>query len=313
MFRKRTGILLLLVLGLCASPAWAVFENVNVSPRSRAMGDAGVAVADDAFAPYLNPAGLAAIDGSALGTSYVRPYGLAFTDLIYAGGVIPLGGRLGAIGFGFRSFGVDWKSHDLETGKEESADLLSEKTFTLSHGICLYEDLHSAIGFGYALNLYELAFGRTMGYESGVEDSWDPGSDRVVGVDLALLVTLHERTRLGILAKNANNPQIGQDDEAIRQRLHGGIAYEPYIGVTTTFEFENVLGEEIQYHGGLEMEIVEGFDLRFGTMVRPNKMTAGFGYQVQGVGLNYGFSTGGGALDSSHQFGLTYAWGGEAQ
>jgi hypothetical protein len=30
------------------------------------------------------------------------------------------------------------------------------------------------------------------------------------------------------------------------------------------------------------------------------------------VGVDYGFSTGGGTLESTHQFGLRLSWGGEA-
>jgi hypothetical protein len=46
-------------------------------------------------------------------------------------------------------------------------------------------------------------------------------------------------------------------------------------------------------------------------MTQPSKLTAGFGYEVKGLGLNYAFSTGGGTLDGSHQFGLSLTWGGE--
>jgi hypothetical protein len=42
-------------------------------------------------------------------------------------------------------------------------------------------------------------------------------------------------------------------------------------------------------------------------------LTGGFGYTFENFGVNYGFSTGGGTLDSTHQFGLQFAWGGEAQ
>ena len=61
------------------------------------------------------------------------------------------------------------------------------------------------------------------------------------------------------------------------------------------------------------MLIVENFALRAGVLTNPNKLTAGFGYSLSGLGVQYGFSTGGGTLDSTHQFGLNYTWGGEAQ
>ena len=310
MIRKLTGLLAALAIGLTALPARAVFENVDVSPRARAMGDAAVAVGDPAYAAYFNPAGLAGLERPALATSYVRPYALDFTDLIYVGGAFRIGDLPGSFGFGVRRFAVDWDDEDLETGETESVDLLSEGTYTLSYGMPIYEDLHSSVRFGGSLNLYNLEFGPTLDVADG-GTATDPGSDTVAGLDVGLLVTVHERTRLGVLVKNLNNPQIGVDEEELQQRIHGGLAYEPYIGVITTFEFENVLGEEVQYHGGIEMAVAEGLFIRCGAMTQPSKLTAGFGYEVEGLGLHYGFSTGGGTLDSSHQFGFTLTWGGE--
>ncbi len=92
MIRNWTGPLLALALCLCALPAAASFDNVSVSPRARAMGEAGVALADDAFAPYFNPAGLAILAEPTAGASYIRPFALSFADFVYFGGAVPLGG-----------------------------------------------------------------------------------------------------------------------------------------------------------------------------------------------------------------------------
>ncbi len=303
MFRNWTGVLLALGLGLIAGPAAASFENVAVSPRARAMGEGAVTMADDAFAPYFNPAGLALLSGPAVTASYVRPYGVSFLDLGYVGGALPLGGRSGTLGFGLRRLATEFGDVQLER----------ETTATLAYGLKLYEDMHSAIRIGAALNAYNLKFGATVGDGSAdFVGSQDPGSDTVVGADAGLLITLHERTRLGVFVKNLNNPQIGLDKEEIGQRVHGGLAYEPYDGVWTSFEFENLLGRDVIYHGGVEVALDYGLAARLGVLTNPNKVTAGFGYRFHGVSVDYGFSTGGGVLDGSHQFGLSYAWGGEA-
>jgi len=226
--------------------------------------------------------------------SYIRPYGLSFTDLAFVGGVLPISAKVGSFGLGLRRFAVSY----------EGEDLLRETTVTLAHGIVLYQDMHSTIRVGTALNAYNLKFGTTV-------DDFDPGSDTVLGLDAGLLVTLHERTRLGVLAHGLNDPQIGLDNEEIGQRLHGGIAYAPYEAVWTTFEFENIPGRDVIYHGGVEVGLERGLALRLGVLSNPDKLTAGFGYRWRGMALDYGFSTGGGVLDGSHQFGLSYAWGGE--
>ncbi len=295
MDRKLAAIITLTVSVVAAVPAWAAFENVMVSPRARAMGDAGVAVPDAPFATYLNPAGLADQEASGqVGLSYVRPFGLDFHDLYYAGVAVRLPDGAGNLGVGFRQYSVEYQDVDLQT----------ESTLTLAHGLSLYEDLHSSVAIGYGLNFYRLEFGETV-------SGFDPGNEVTLGVDVGLVAVLHDRTRVGLLIHNLNSPHIGEDEEEIPQRLHGGFAYEPYTGVITTVEAEAMPGEDTQWRGGLEMEVVTGFALRAGIMTNPNKLTAGFGYASHGVGLHYGFSTGGGVLDSTHQFGLTLGWGGE--
>lgn len=166
--------------------------------------------------------------------------------------------------------------------------------------------MHSRVDVGATLNMYHLKFGETV---SGL----DPGNDSALGIDLGLLVTVHERTKLGVMVKNLNNPNIGVDEEELAHRLVAGISYEPYEGVITTFEFDNELGQDTQYHGGIEMFVAEGFALRAGVITNPSKLTAGFGYALNRFALNYGFSTGGGTLESTHQFGVQVSWGGEAQ
>ncbi|HOX25874.1 MAG TPA: hypothetical protein PLL30_10105 [Candidatus Krumholzibacteria bacterium] len=297
MDRKFAAILISTIAALAALPARAAFENVMVSPRARAMGDASVAVPDAPFASNLNPAGLAvAPAGGAVGLSYVQPYGLDFNRLYFLGGAHRLPGGAGSLGFGFRQFKVEYEDVDLQT----------ESTFSFSHGLYLYQDLHSSVAAGYGLSVYRLEFGETV-------TGFDPGDDTVVGVDVGLMATLHDRTQIGVLVHNLNAPKIGQDEEEIPQRLHAGVAYAPYPGVTTTFELETLQDEPVQWHGGLELEVVTGFALRAGVVTEPNKLTAGFGYSLRGWALNYGFSTGGGVLDTTHQFGVTAAWGGDTK
>ncbi len=298
MDRKLASILMMAALLLGGAPAWAAFENIMVSPRARAMGEAGVAVPDAPFAAFLNPAGLAEMPARTghAGLSYVQPFGLDFNRLAYLGAAQRLPGRLGSVGFGLRQFSVDY----------QDVDLLKELTLTFSHGLYLFQDLHSSVAIGYGVNLYRLEFAETIG-------GFAPGSGTAAGVDLGMLVVLHDRTRLGLMVHNLNAAKIGRDEEEIPQRIHMGASYQPYSGVVTTFEAQVMQGEATQWRGGLELAVVDGFHLRAGIMTDPSKLGAGFGYTFRGFAIDYGFATGGGVLDSSHQFGLRATWGGEAK
>lgn len=299
MNRKATNLLILaglVVAGLVlAAPAGAFFESTPVSARSRAMGEAVTAVPDRAFAAFHNAAWLADVPRGEAGVSYVRPFGLSFQDFYTAGAAFPLEGTFGNLGVGITHFKV----------AAGDTSLLKETQVSLAHGFVLFSDFHSRICFGWALNLYSVSAGQSV---SGI----DPGSDTSVGLDLGLTMLLHKRTRAGFQVRNLNNPTIGIDGEELRQSVTAGIAYEPYDGVITTFEFDNELGQQTQYHGGLEAAIMPGFALRCGVITDPSRLTGGFGYAAGPVTLDYGFSTGGGTLPSTHQFGLRLAWGGEA-
>jgi len=295
MIRKLTFITILAALGLSAGPASALFDQSGINPRARAMGEASVAVTDNAFAAFTNPGQLGLVERGSVTATYVQPFRLDFTDFFYVGAAVPIDEKYGNLGVGMSHFKVDY----------EGTSLLKETQLSLAHGFNLYNDIHSRVDFGYALNLYSMELGETI---SGL----DPGSDNALGIDLGMALTVHKRTHIGFQIKNLNNPTIGLDVEELRRRLVAGVSYEPYEGVITTFEFANELGEDVQYRGGLEMMLVPGFALRGGVATGPNLLTGGFGYTFENVGVNYGFSSGGGTLDATHQFGLHFAWGGEA-
>ncbi len=296
MFRKLTFICILAALGLSVGTALAAFEDMPVSPRARGMGEAGSAVVDGAYATYLNPAHLALSTNGVIAASYVKPFQLTFNDYYHLGAAIPISPGNGAFGISLTQFKVE---HD-------NVKLLDETRISLGYGNTLYSDMHSQVDLGASVNMYHLKFGETT---SGI----DPGNDSCLGIDLGLLVTVHKRTKLGVMIKNLNNPQIGIDEEELAQRVIAGVSYQPYDGVITTFEFDNELGQDVQYHGGIEFYPASGFALRAGIVTYPNKLTGGFGYTLDRFSLDYGFSTGGGTLQSTHQFGLNIAWGGEEQ
>jgi len=296
MFRKLTILLVLAALGLSAGSAQAYFENTVISPRARGMGESAVAVPDAQSSAFLNPAHLARVRTAELGASYVQPFRMDFADFYYLGGGAPVSTKYGNFGFGFSNMQVEWRD----------VELLKETQFSLAHGVTLFEDMHSSVDFGWSVSMYDVEAGQTV-------DGTDPGSATAFGVDVGMMMTLHTRTRIGFHIKNLNNPMIGHDEEELARRLTGGLSYEPYDGVITTFEIENDLYEETQYHGGIEFHLVEGFALRAGVVTNPSKLTGGFGYTFDRFTLQYGFSTGGGVLESTHQFGLNLAWGGEAK
>jgi len=286
-----TAVVVVLATSLWIGSAWAAFEDIEVSPRSRGMGTAYVATDLDAWAAYHNPASLAWADEIRAAAAYVRPFGFDFSSQSTAAAVTGIG-RFGGIAMAVRHFGVEFGGEDLTR----------ENTFTLAHGFKLLEDVQSTVSFGWALNVYNLSFGSTVG---GI----DPGSATVVGLDVAAQAVVQERTRIGFYATNVNNPRIGDvDKEELIRRVGVGAAYTPYRGVTTMFDISDQQGDPVQFRGGAEFAIDEYFLLRGGLHTNPDVFTFGAGFRWRGLNIDYGFSSSGGVLENTHQFGIEYVF-----
>lgn len=290
--------LVVVAIGLAATPASALFEDLALSPRARAMGEATVATTNDAWAFYYNPAMLPLVPLAQAELTTVAPNGLDFNRLSSAGISAPLPGRGGALAVGWRRYAVEY----------DDVDLASENTLSVAHGFRIFSDASTGAYLGWTLNFFNAEFSRTIGLAGDGTDGVEPGSAWTVGLDVGALVKIYERTRLGFFTRNLNNPTIGDDSEELTRQVTVGLAYEPYPGVISAFDMRTALGDQFRFCGGLEFNIVPALDLRVGVETEPNKVTGGFGVHLPILTLDYGFSTGGGVLDASHHFGLALRW-----
>lgn len=281
-----TGAALLALL-VHAAPARAAFEDVEVSPRLRALGGAGAALERDAYAALHNPAALAGLDGVAGAGSYLQPFSLPFASQNTVAATLPLPGGAGGLGLAVRSFGVRYQDTRLD----------QETTVSLAHGFRLLRDAQSALSFGWTLSLYSLSFGTSV---TGME----PGSASTLGLGLGAVAVVRDRTRVGFAVQNLNNPSIGDlDHEQLGRRVSGGLAYTPYAGVTTVVDMAAGLGGAVEYRGGVELAATDFLTLRAGVCTEPNAFSAGLGLRLRALRLDYGYSSGG-VLGDTHHIGL---------
>ena len=66
---------------LAGTPAHALFDDLAISPRARALGEALTTTAGDAWAFYYNPAMLPMVKTPVAELSTVQPNGQSFTTL----------------------------------------------------------------------------------------------------------------------------------------------------------------------------------------------------------------------------------------
>lgn len=268
------SVLLLMLTCVSAGAARAyVFDALDVSSKARGMGGAWTAGADDASAVFYNPACLAGMESADVTASYLRPNGQDFESLTFLAGAAPLGPS--------HSLGLSWRRFAVEYGGQ---NLLDESTFSFAHGLVLLKDIHSTLSVGYALNVYVLEFGQT--------DYVDLGRETTYGVDLGFLGTLRDRTRIGFMLKNLNEPSVGKvTREPLPQWMSAGVSYTPYYGVVTELDLRKLRGEDAEVHMGMQFGLTPFLDLRFGFQTGPNSLTGGFTARIKPVEIDYAYSS----------------------
>ncbi len=286
-------VIVLLSISLAALNARAgIFDNRYPGARNTAMGGTGVAIANDVWSAYYNPAGLSRVEQPEVGTSYLRLFNVSFLRNFFGASVYPLPGKYGAASLSFEYFGVNY----------EDETLSGEYTLSLSHGFYLMNDIHSSLAFGYSLKAYHWTLGQSL--------EWgDLGSASTFGLDVGLQASVYGRTYLGVYFLNINTPQIGEyTKHDLPQRVVVGMAYQPYDGVTTSLDFNHTIGVNgMQLWGGAEFNVFNNLFLRFGGTTNPNRFSAGLGLQFAQLKLDYALLTHS-ELGETHQVGFSVAF-----
>lgn len=189
------------------------------SARARGMGDAFVAVADDASAINANPGGLAVMDHASATFDYADLYGRGLIKTSAFGAVFPT--RWGVHGFSYRGYRVTF-------------DPYPEK----------YNE--TTLGYSYAYAFGPLALGTTLKYY-GVSSDFAQGTATGAGIDLGARYQLTTRWALGGSIQNAySNLKWGtgtSEDVPTTWRL--GAAYRISERWLAACEYDGVSGEAV--------------------------------------------------------------------
>ncbi len=280
---------LIITFLLAAGVQAGVFDARYPSARATAMSDAFVAVSNDVWAAYYNPAGLAQVHRYGIASAVQRPFNQPFLSNMFFGASLPVSDRYGTMSIAFENYGVTYQGESLS----------SEMTATFSHGFYLLNDMHSSLSFGYNLKYYYWNLGQSVG-------GLNLGSAGTVGVDVGMQASLYERTYVGVYVYNINAPSLGSESSHdMPQRLVLGVAYRPVTNLITSLAFDKTLGFDMQIRGGVEYVPLRWLALRLGASTDPNRVSAGLGIMYKWIHLDYSFNNHP-VLPETHKFGLSY-------
>lgn len=332
--------LFLLIASPCRGDKYAgEFLKIGVGARALGMGEAFVAVANDASAPYWNPAGLVNLPQRQVLFMHAEQFGDAINhDFISF--AMPLDEE-GAIGVSVIRMGVDnipvtagiRPKADEDVGEDGIAGTGDNgegngkfdpgEPFILrlhQDEILWKSDAEYAIMFSYARRLSDrLSLGGN--FKMVTQRLLGLASSFGVGLDAGVLYRASKEVTLGLRAGDFTTTRLFWDTgarETIRPTLIPGVSYSREIpairgSLTAAFDariaFEGNDGSQLEGESmsadlrpGLEYWFKNTLAARVGAS--GDRVTAGFGLRYGGFGADYAF-VGHEDLDNSHRVSLS--------
>ncbi|OQX95755.1 hypothetical protein B6I21_03760 [candidate division KSB1 bacterium 4572_119] len=221
------------------------------------MGYAYTGMANTPDAIYLNCAGLAQLNSTALSFNYVRPFGMKELAHFSFNTAIPT--SWGHFAAGVSSFGNElYQEQTTVFGFSES---ISEKFF-------------------YGINFHYMKL-QIKGY----------GSDYCYGIDVGFLVKLNPRLNWGFFTTNINRASIGKSDDLLPQSFSTGINIVPLERINLNVDLYKELPFPLELRAGIEYKLLDKIAVRGGFSTEPAQFCGGFGFFFRKIQCDYAVNT----------------------
>ncbi|MBA7545191.1 hypothetical protein ES705_37555 [subsurface metagenome] len=271
----------------------------GVGGRALGMGKAYVSIANDATAPYWNPAGLAFLRQQEVIAQYTSLFETTF--LSYLGYSRPFF-DLGVFGIGL----VDLRSLDFER-TESGPDVLghfneSNDTIFLSYARRQDSIYSIPVKLSYGAN-FKIVNQSVLNY-----------SATGIGIDVGVMSKPIKGLSLGFMVQNVLPPRLKLDEESDTFPLSGrlGASYECGFNVyryntraTVSIEMDKTEHRKGKFHYGFEYKIRDMVGLRAG--LDDSELTLGLGLSIKNYDMDYAY--GSQEMGTSHRLSLGISFG----
>ena len=256
---------------------FVVNSNAQYNPGAKqiSLSNSDVALSNDVFSVFNNPAGLSQFNWREIGIYYSpAPFGLSELANGYIAYAEPF--TFGTVALGGMTYGFE-----------------------------LYRE--SKISLGYSYN-YENKFfaGLTVNYHTYSIQNY--GNTGVFYLNIGGLAYITNQLRWGFAISNINRASIGNDDDQIPIIFSTGFSYDLIKSLIINLAVEKDIRYKPSVQFGLEYDIIEYLSLRVGFQNEPARYAAGIGINYSIISLDYAVFTHQ-DLGLTHQAGLIISFG----
>lgn len=226
-------------------------ENQPIGARRVGLGSAYAAVKGDFWQLFMNPSGIAGLEGPQVGAYFERRYLLSELNSGAVGFVYPFKNKhYAGVDFGGFGFG-DYNE--------------------------------SRIGLTYATSLFDrLSLGAKVNYTRTSIANY--GASSAIFLDLGLSLEIVEGFTMGARIFNANQAELDREiGEEIPTTLDIGLGYQVTDKVLVVLDAQKQVNFPVSFRGGIEYAILDFLQVRAGASTAPVTLNFGIGLEYKGV------------------------------
>ena len=264
---------------IICSISFSAYSQYSPGAKQISLSNSDVALSNDVFSIFNNPAGLSQMDWREVGVYYSpAPFGL--TELAN----------------GFVAYHEPTSFGSLALGG-------------MSYGFDLYKE--SKISLGYSYNYLNKFFvGIALNYQTVSIQNY--GSDGAFFFNIGGLAYITNSFRVGFSFQNINRATFGIEDDQIPIIFNTGLSFDVMDEVTLNISVEKDIKYNPSFQFGFNYDIIEYLSIRTGFANEPSKYSAGVGINYSIFSLDYALFTHN-DLGLTHQAGLIISFGKEGK
>lgn len=256
---------------------FSAYCQYNPGAKQISLSNSDVALSNDVFSIFNNPAGLSQMNWREIGVFYSpAPFGLSELANGYIAYHEPT--SIGSFGLGGMSYGFE-----------------------------LYHEAKVAISYSYN---YQNKFfaGATLNYHTISIQNY--GNDGAFYIDLGGLAYLTNYLRFGFVIQNINRASFGDEKDQIPVVINAGFSYDVTDEATANFAIQKDIDFKPSLQFGINYDIIDNLSLRTGFANEPSRYSAGIGINYSIISLDYAIFTHN-DLGITHQAGVIISFGKE--